>query len=115
MQLEPGSIKAIQKYVEHKIKSRGFEDETLQESLLLLTEEVGELVKACRKVSGISIDKKRESDQDVGGEVADVINLIFAVGVKLALNIEEEFIKKNKVVDQRFYERVNMDEPSEKL
>lgn len=38
-------IKHLQEYVTIKVKERGFEDESLHESLLLLTEEVGELIK----------------------------------------------------------------------
>lgn len=55
-----GNIKQLQKYIAQKIKNRGFLDENLHERLLLLTEELGELVKACRKISGMNIDQKRE-------------------------------------------------------
>ena len=72
---------------------------------MLLTEELGELVKACRKISGMNVDQNRETLNKTGEEVADVINLVFAVGIKLGLDIEKEFIEKNKIVDQRFYKR----------
>jgi len=97
----------LQDYVADKIISRGFEDETLHERLLLLTEELGELVKACRKISGMNVDQGKEAVHKAGEEVADVINLVFAVGIKLGLDIEKEFIEKNKIVDQRFYKRAS--------
>lgn len=105
LQLKKGTIIHLQKYIACKIKRRGFEDETVQERLLLLVEEVGELVKACRKITGMNVDTKRQITFEAGQEIADVINLIFAVGIELGLDIEKEFIKKEKVVDRRFYKR----------
>ncbi len=105
MELQPGTIKHLQEYVAEKIKARGFEDENLHERLLLLTEELGELVKACRKISGMNVDQDRETLNKTGEEIADVINMIFAVGIKLGLDIEKEFTEKNAIVDKRFYKR----------
>ncbi|KKS37980.1 MAG: hypothetical protein A3G49_01345 [Candidatus Sungbacteria bacterium RIFCSPLOWO2_12_FULL_41_11] len=104
--LKNGTIKHLQYFVACKIKERGFEDETLQERLLLLTEELGELVNACRKISGMHVDQNREISATVGEEIADVINMIFAVGIELGIDIEVEFIKKNKIVDKRVYGRI---------
>jgi NTP pyrophosphatase (non-canonical NTP hydrolase) len=107
MELQVGTIKHLQEYVAEKIKSRGFESETLHERLLLLTEELGELVKACRKMSGMNIDQGKKYDYNPGEEVVDVINLVFSVAVELGLDVEKEFIEKNKIVDQRYYKRSN--------
>src|SRR3989338_5064404 len=100
MELQEGTIKHLQEYIAHKVRERGFEDESLHERLLLLTEELGELVHACRKISGMNVDQNREITDNVGEEVADVLNLIFAVGIKLGLDIEKEFIEKEKIIDQ---------------
>ncbi len=105
MELQEGTIKRLQKYIARKVRERGFEDESLHERLLLLTEELGELVHACRKISGMNVDQNREITDKVGEEVADVLNLIFAVGIKLGLDIEKEFIEKEKIVDKRVYKR----------
>ena len=70
MELNPGIVKHLQEYVAQKIKDRGFEDESLHERLLLLTEELGELVSACRKISGMNVDQNREISNKVGEEVA---------------------------------------------
>ena len=107
MELQEGAISNLQKHIAAKIKERGFEDESLHERLLLLTEEVGELVKACRKISGMYTDKDSKNTNVVGEELADVINMVFAVGIKLGLNIEKEFVEKNAKVDKRIYERKN--------
>ena len=105
MQLKKGSIKSLEKYCAFKIKERGFEDESLHERLLLLVEEVGELVKACRKISGMNVDKNREIMTKTGEEIADVINLTFAVAIKLGLNTEREFVEKENIINKRVYSR----------
>jgi len=47
---EGTTVKELQKYINDMIDIRGFDDETAQDTMLLLTEEVGELAKAIRKV-----------------------------------------------------------------
>lgn len=103
--LKKGAIKYLQDYVGAKIKQRGFEDETIHERLLLLAEEVGELIRACRQITGMNVDTKRKITANAGEEIIDLINMIFAVGIELGLDIEEEFIKKEKIVDKRLYKR----------
>ena len=46
---------------------------------------------------------------ELGEEVADVINLIFAVGVGLGLDIEKEFLLKEDKNNKRSYKRANED------
>ena len=107
MELKKDTIKNLQEYTAQKIKERGFEDESLHERLLMLTEELGELVKACRKMSGMYVDKQRPITHAPGEEITDVINMVFAVGIKLGLDIEKEFVEKEAKIDKRNYERTN--------
>lgn len=107
MELKKETIANLQEYIAGKIKERGFEDEELHERLLMLTEEVGELVKACRKMSGMYVDKNRAIEHTPGEEVVDVINMVFAVAIKLGLDVEKEFIEKEAKIDKRIYERKN--------
>lgn len=102
--LEEGTIKRLQSYIAFKIKERGFDDEDLNERLLLFCEEVGELIKACRK-KGIGHVKNSEVDREIGPEIADVLNMLFAVAVELGIDVEDDFIRKEEKIDRRFYER----------
>ena len=68
-------------------------------------EEVGELAKACRKVSGMNIESNRSIKFKVGEEITDVINMVFAVGIELGIDIEKEFLNKESQNDKRSYAR----------
>jgi len=91
--------------VAEKIEERGFADETIHERLILLMEEMGELAKACRKISGMNVDTKRNIKYKVGEEITDVLNMLFAVGVELDIDIEKEFFSKEEKNDKRVYKR----------
>lgn len=103
--LPVGTIGSLQAYIVFKLKERGFADENIHERLLLLVEEIGELVNAVRHSTGMNVDKKKKARNELGEEVADIINLIFAVGIELGLDIEKEYIAKEKKIDQRIYKR----------
>lgn len=105
IELKKGTIKHLQEYVGEKIKERDFEDETLRERLILLMEEVGELARASRQVSAMNVDAKSGRKNTVGEEITDVLNMLFAVGIELGIDIEKEFYKKEAKVDKRFYKR----------
>jgi NTP pyrophosphatase (non-canonical NTP hydrolase) len=105
MTLPPGILKQLQEYMAAKITERGFADETLQERMILLTEEVGELAKTVRKSSGMNLEKNKENNQNAGEEITDVLNMLFAVAIKFGLDIEEEFKKKEAKNDQRTYKK----------
>jgi len=107
IKLKEGTIRHLQEYIEQKLKERKFDDETLHERLLLLTEEVGELINACRKLTGMNVDEAREITNQAGEELTDVINMIFSVGIKLGLDMEKEFRNKEERIDKRRYKRTS--------
>jgi NTP pyrophosphatase (non-canonical NTP hydrolase) len=103
IKLKPGTIKELQRYIDAKIKERSFEKESLNARLLLLSEEFGEVIKSVRHLTGAKVKKDKKVKDNIGHELADVINLIFAVGIKLDLDIEKDFLEKEKIIDARKY------------
>jgi len=67
------SLKEVQEYIKQVIDIRGFGNQPIEQVMLLLLEETGELAKAVRKDSlNTSIDKNRIENYDtVESEVAD--------------------------------------------
>ncbi|OIP22962.1 hypothetical protein COX95_02860 [bacterium CG_4_10_14_0_2_um_filter_33_32] len=96
------TLKELQAYVKKTLKERGFDDETVEQKLLLLVEEVGELAKALRKHSGIKIDKNRPQGE-VEHEIADCFIYILDICNKLNIDIEKAFWSKEKINKQRHW------------
>ena len=71
---EKNTLNEIQNYIKEVIKIRGFSEQKVQDKMLLLLEETGELAKAIRKtIPEASVDYERiENYTDIEEEVADV-------------------------------------------
>jgi len=95
---EESSLTHIQEYIEKILNLRGFSDESIQETMLLLLEEAGELAKAIRKTStNMSVDvDKMQSYDTVESEVADVFIVLMAVCNKLDINLFNSLKEKEK-------------------
>ena len=92
------SLKDIQNYSDTMIKVRGFEDETPQDIMLLLTEEIGELAKEVRKASTkIKCDINSNNESHLANELADVFNYILAMCKVYDLDLLEIYKSKEKI------------------
>lgn len=93
---EKTSLNKIQKYIDDMIKIRGFSGQTLEEVMLFLTEEIGELAKEVRKFGKYKIDinKKENKELDIEGEIADVF--IYILSMCNILNIDLLQVFKDK-------------------
>lgn len=84
-------LSEIQEYLAKVLHIRGFSDESVQDALLWLAEELGELIKAVRKCSSNSfIDPTHAADyKNVEEELADVFILLVDVSNKLNIDLFE--------------------------
>lgn len=92
--VEPGNgLRALQLYYERAAGRRGWSGESAQDTLLLMTEEMGELARAVRKSVGLARDGDWEG-QDVAEELADVqlylVHLATVLGVDLAQAVTDK-------------------------
>ncbi len=90
------SIDEVQEYIKEVITIRGFSEQKIQDKMLLLLEETGELAKAIRKtLPNASIDyNKIENYTGVEDEIADVFIVLVSICNRLNINLYEAF--KNK-------------------
>ena len=92
---ENTSLKSLQTYVDEMVNVRGFADETPQDCLLLLTEELGELAKEVRKNhTHIKNDKSKASNHSLNGEMADVLMMLLALARTLDVDLLDAFKEK---------------------
>lgn len=90
------SLKDIQIYMNKMIEERGFDKETPQDVMLLLTEEVGELAKEIRKTTQIKMDVNKSRTTDVSGEIADVFMYILAMCRVMNVDLLEALKEKEE-------------------
>ncbi len=86
---EKNSLRDVQKYVNEVNEIRGFNSQEVTKTMLLLTEEVGELAKAIRKnATDMKTDIKKQFNYDtIESEVADVFYVLSCVCNKLNIDI----------------------------
>lgn len=92
------SVKEVQEYIEKMLKARGFENQTLEDVMLLLTEELGEVAKEVRKAEHkIKMDVAKNNEQNLGNEISDVYILLMSLCVIADIDLFEAFQKKEKI------------------
>lgn len=100
---KPSDLVDIQKYINDVLELRGFNSQSAQDKMLLLTEEIGELAKAVRKsATSMPIDYEKMQNYDtVESEVADVFIVLLSLCNVLKIDIYEAFIAKEKENTER--------------
>ena len=95
---EKSSLNEIQSYIKEIITIRGFSKQKVQDKMLLLLEETGELAKAIRKtLPEASIDyDKIENYTDIEEEIADVFIVLVSICNRLNINLYGAMKKKEE-------------------
>ena len=99
------SLAEIQKFFKKKADQRGWSDETPQDIILFLIEELGELAKAIRKKSGLIIDNQSKIPE-IEDELADVFNYVVHLANQLNVDLTEIFYKKEEKNSERKWESI---------
>lgn len=111
---ENNSLNEIQNYIREIIKIRGFSEQRVQDKMLLLIEETGELAKAIRKkIPEASIDyDKIDNYTDIEEEIADVFIVLVSICNRLNINLYDAIKKKEEENIKRQW-KVNKGEKNE--
>lgn len=86
---DTNSLREVQKYIEDMNEVRGFNNESIQDRMLLLTEEIGELAKSIRKTStNMCTDVNKQYNYDtVESEIADCFYVLTSVASYLNIDV----------------------------
>lgn len=78
---------------------RGFGQQPVEQELLLLTEEIGELAKAIRKdKTTMAIDNQKIKNYDsIESEIADVFIVLTSICNTLNINLYDAIIEKEQI------------------
>jgi len=93
----------IQEYVRELEKERGFQGNTIQQTALLLGEEIGELFKALRKQQNMAVDI-RSVVGSVDEELADILIYVCSLANRLNVDLETAFRAKEEINKRRSWE-----------
>ena len=104
---ENNTLEEVQEYIRKVIKIRGFSNQSIEQAMLLLTEEIGELAKAIRKEkTTMSIDNNKIRNYDtIESEVADVFIVLCTICNKLNINLFSSLKAKEKENIERIWKK----------
>ncbi|GAA0402489.1 MazG nucleotide pyrophosphohydrolase domain-containing protein [Paenibacillus motobuensis] len=91
----------FQQYVREYSKEKGFETSGIEQRMLYLMTEVGELSK---EVLEVSFDPAAEKKENLGFEMYDVVWNIFDLANKLGIDLDQAFKKKMEINEKRTWE-----------
>lgn len=96
---EKTSLAELQEYIKKMIEIRGFSDKSIQEEMLLLLEETGELAKAIRKKlpNGTIDNHKLKNYTEREEEVADIFIVLTNICNILNIDLYKAIIDKEKI------------------
>ena len=103
------SVNDLQEYIKKVITLRGFANQRVQDKMLLLLEETGELAKAIRKtLPEASVDySKIENYTSIEEEIADVFIVLTSICNELNINLYDAIINKEKNNVERKWKKLN--------
>lgn len=106
---EENTVKEVQEYIKQVIEIRGFSNESVEQTMLLLTEEIGELAKAIRKdKTTMAIDNNKIKNYDtIESEVADVFIVLCTICNKLNISLFSALKDKEKENIERKWKNNN--------
>lgn len=104
---EDNTLEEVQEYMRKVIEIRGFSNQSIEQAMLLLTEEIGELAKAIRKEkTTMSIDNNKIKNYDtIESEVADVFIVLCTICNKLNINLFSSLKDKEKENIERIWKK----------
>lgn len=88
------SLADLQAYAKKIEAERGFDSESLQDKCMLLTEEVGELMKAIRKHHTTIKTATDAKPQNVAEELSDVLSYVLHIANKTGTNLADAMAAK---------------------
>ena len=106
---EENTLQEVQQYIKDVIKIRGFSNQEIEKTMLLLLEEVGELAKSIRKnATDMRIDNNKANHYDtIESEVADVFIVLCSVCNKLDIDLYKALKDKEQENINRIWKKEN--------
>lgn len=99
------ALGGLQRYYERVARDRGYDLESPQDCMLLLTEEIGELARAVRKTVGLAREGGYDEAAGLSAELADVQLYILHLANVMDVDLAAAVVTKERTNAQRHAER----------
>ena len=96
-------LQDLQDYVHEMAVLRGFERETIEDAMLLLVEEIGELAKATRNLLGLKTSRKSDLRTNIKQELADCLIYLLDIANLAHIDLEEALREKERHNSRRVW------------
>lgn len=105
---EKNTMKEVQAYIKEVIAIRGFANHSIEQEMLMLTEEMGELAKAVRKdAAQLTVDKSKIKNYDtIESEAADVFIVLVSICNQLNIDLFTAVKEKEKENIERLWDKL---------
>ena len=100
-------LRSLQRYYDKEAAMRGFKDETPEDVLMLLVEEVGELAKALRTRLGVPMQETDTSRKSVRLELADCFIYLLHMANQTGIDLYAAFVEKERLNATKRWLRVD--------
>ncbi len=91
------SVRDLQEYIKNMMKTREFDNQTAEDVMLILTEELGEVAKEVRKTTNLRMDINKKRELNLDKEIADVFIMLLSLCSVTNIDLFEAFKSKEKI------------------
>lgn len=102
---KPLTLTEVQQQISAWEKEMGWSKQSPMECAFYMTEELGELCKAIRHLT-LDHDPNKPKDDDIAGELADVLNYLAAIANRFDIDLSQAFTEKMATNKQRTWKKV---------
>ncbi len=100
----PRTLGNLQMFIKKTCADRGWDNRTPVELFTLMTEEVGEVSKAIRRLTGFAHEAKTDSTDELAHELVDVLNYVLDIANHFDINMTKSFDEKWSINKDRIWE-----------
>ena len=95
------TLEDLQAFIKHTCKERGWDSRSPVELFTLMTEEVGEVSKAIRRLTGFAHAAKTSDTEELSHELVDVLNYVLDIANHFDIDMAKAFEEKWQLNSKR--------------
>lgn len=99
--MDKTTLKEIQTHLDQVCKDKGWDKNSVPEVFILFSEEIGELAKAIRKMTGFKKESSTPDRKNLEEEFADVFNYLLELANRFDVDLTKAYFEKHRINEKR--------------